>query len=78
MRNVCVVVRCDDEAATSAFNLTQDLPPNEARTDLRAMEGLDQATARRLHFKSRLERLERSRLVSGLKKSRPMLRPSMP
>jgi hypothetical protein len=50
LRFVCVVIGCDDEAATSAFDLTRDPTPHEARTDLRMTEGLDQATARRLRF----------------------------
>lgn len=64
---MCVVVGRDDEAATSAFNLTRDPPPHEARTELRAIEGLGQATARRLHSRSRLERVETSFLVSDRK-----------
>ena len=67
LRVVCVVVGCDDQAATSAFNLTRDPPPHEARIDLHAIEALNQATARRLHPRSRSVRLERSSLVSGLK-----------
>ena len=47
LRFVCVVIGCDDEAATSAFDLTRDPTPHEARTHLRMIEGLDQATARR-------------------------------
>ena len=62
-----MVVGCDDEAATSAFNLTRDPPPHEARAELRAIEGLGQATARRLHFRSGFERLETSLLVSDLR-----------
>lgn len=69
LRNVCVVVGCDDEAATSAFNLTQSPPPHEARIDLHLTEGLGQATARRLHSRSRLKRLETASLVSDLEDS---------
>ena len=67
LRVVCVVVGCDDEAATSAFDLIQHPPPHEARTDLRATEGFDQATARKLRSMKLIERLGIASLLSDLR-----------